>query len=286
MIPRPLAPGLPLPALPLAAGTDRRRTILRLGILGATLVLLGACADADLTAPTTTEPGAALLSATASGPSGSFDRDHTWCAGTDDDSVYCEYLLKEISGIPARGRVLVRLRAHFKAEYSCRSSTREAQGGTYEGYVEEEQTFRRFGEEIHGNATLRLALPRDLCPSGRPQMGAVERRGEEIAAYAVYEIDKQEVVDLLDEWSSDEEKEVTMPPEDDKGPVQPEPTQYLVTADEYAPAAGTDVKIRAQLHPVVLGGGKPYFPKSRPPLRLITHDRIGEDVLRLSYVPA
>ncbi|MGZ8310778.1 MAG: dihydrofolate reductase family protein [Allosphingosinicella sp.] len=43
---------------------------------------------------------------------------------------------------------------------------------------------------------------------------------------------------------------------------------------------------RIYLHPVVLGEGKPYFAGPRPPLRLMTHERIGEDVLRLSYVPA
>jgi dihydrofolate reductase len=40
------------------------------------------------------------------------------------------------------------------------------------------------------------------------------------------------------------------------------------------------------LHPVVLGHGKPYFGGPRPPLRLMTSDRIGEDVIRLAYVPA
>ena len=43
---------------------------------------------------------------------------------------------------------------------------------------------------------------------------------------------------------------------------------------------------RIYLHPVVLGHGKPYFAGPRPPLRLIAHDRIGEDVIRLAYVPA
>jgi dihydrofolate reductase len=43
---------------------------------------------------------------------------------------------------------------------------------------------------------------------------------------------------------------------------------------------------RIYLHPVVLGHGKPYFAGPRPPLRLAAHDRIGEDVIRLSYVPA
>ena len=43
---------------------------------------------------------------------------------------------------------------------------------------------------------------------------------------------------------------------------------------------------RIYLHPVVLGRGKPYFAGPRPPLRLMTHDRISEDVIRLTYVPA
>ena len=43
---------------------------------------------------------------------------------------------------------------------------------------------------------------------------------------------------------------------------------------------------RIYLHPVVLGHGKPYFAGPRPPLRLKTNDRIAEDVIRLTYVPA
>ena len=43
---------------------------------------------------------------------------------------------------------------------------------------------------------------------------------------------------------------------------------------------------RIYLHPVVLGQGKPYFAGPRPPLRLSASDRIGEDVIRLTYVPA
>ncbi len=43
---------------------------------------------------------------------------------------------------------------------------------------------------------------------------------------------------------------------------------------------------RIYLHPVVLGSGKPYFAGPRPPLRLLTSDRIGEDVIRLTYGPA
>jgi hypothetical protein len=40
------------------------------------------------------------------------------------------------------------------------------------------------------------------------------------------------------------------------------------------------------LHPVVLGHGKPYFAGPQPSLRLMTNDRIGENVIRLTYVPA
>lgn len=43
---------------------------------------------------------------------------------------------------------------------------------------------------------------------------------------------------------------------------------------------------RIYLHPVVLGQGTPYFAGPRPRLRLRTFDRIGEDVIRLTYVPA
>jgi dihydrofolate reductase len=43
---------------------------------------------------------------------------------------------------------------------------------------------------------------------------------------------------------------------------------------------------RIYLNPVVLGHGTPYFAGPRPPLQLMTHDRIGEDVIRLAYVPA
>ena len=43
---------------------------------------------------------------------------------------------------------------------------------------------------------------------------------------------------------------------------------------------------RIYLHPVVLGHGTPYFAGPRPPLRLKAHDRIADDVIRLSYVPA
>jgi dihydrofolate reductase len=43
---------------------------------------------------------------------------------------------------------------------------------------------------------------------------------------------------------------------------------------------------RLYLHPVVLGGGKPFFAGPRPPLRLVANDLMGEDVIRLTYAPA
>jgi dihydrofolate reductase len=43
---------------------------------------------------------------------------------------------------------------------------------------------------------------------------------------------------------------------------------------------------RLYLHPVVLGQGKPFFAGPRPRLRLVASDLIGEDVIRLTYVPA
>lgn len=43
---------------------------------------------------------------------------------------------------------------------------------------------------------------------------------------------------------------------------------------------------RLYLHPVVLGGGSPFFSGPRPRLRLAASDRITEDVIRLAYVPA
>lgn len=43
---------------------------------------------------------------------------------------------------------------------------------------------------------------------------------------------------------------------------------------------------RLYVHPVVLGGGKPFFAAPQPPLRLTASERIGESAVRLTYVPA
>jgi len=50
-------------------------------------------------------------------------------------------------------------------------------------------------------------------------------------------------------------------------------------------AHGLMDEYRLYLRPFVLGGGKPYFASATPPLRLATVDRIGEDAVRLVYVP-
>ena len=43
---------------------------------------------------------------------------------------------------------------------------------------------------------------------------------------------------------------------------------------------------RLYFRPVVLGRGNPFFAGPRPPLRLVASDPIGEDAIRLTYVPA
>jgi dihydrofolate reductase len=43
---------------------------------------------------------------------------------------------------------------------------------------------------------------------------------------------------------------------------------------------------RLYLRPVVLGRGTPFFAAPRTPLRLVGSDRIGDDVILLTYVPA
>ncbi|MET0544837.1 MAG: dihydrofolate reductase family protein [Caulobacterales bacterium] len=60
------------------------------------------------------------------------------------------------------------------------------------------------------------------------------------------------------------------------GPVLAHSLGALGLIDEY----------QLYFHPIVLGGGAPFFAGPRPRLRLVTSDRIGEDVIRLTYVPA
>jgi dihydrofolate reductase len=43
---------------------------------------------------------------------------------------------------------------------------------------------------------------------------------------------------------------------------------------------------RLYFHPVVLGRGTPFFAGPRPRLRLVSSERMDEDVIRLTYVPA
>ena len=59
------------------------------------------------------------------------------------------------------------------------------------------------------------------------------------------------------------------------GPVLAGSLTDLGLIDEY----------RLYFHPGVLGHGNPFFAGPRPPLRLVGSDRIGGDVIRLTYVP-
>ena len=43
---------------------------------------------------------------------------------------------------------------------------------------------------------------------------------------------------------------------------------------------------RLYFRPFVLGCGTPFFAGPRPPLRLVTSDLVGEEAVRLTYVPA
>lgn len=49
--------------------------------------------------------------------------------------------------------------------------------------------------------------------------------------------------------------------------------------------AGLIDEYRLYVHPVVLGGGTPFFPRARTPLRLADFVQIGEEVIRLTYLP-
>ena len=60
------------------------------------------------------------------------------------------------------------------------------------------------------------------------------------------------------------------------GPVLAQSLSEASLIDEY----------RLYLRPVVLGGGQPFFAGPRPPLHLVASDLIGDDVIRLTYVPA
>jgi dihydrofolate reductase len=60
------------------------------------------------------------------------------------------------------------------------------------------------------------------------------------------------------------------------GPVLARSLSDLGLIDEY----------RLYFRPVVLGRGRPFFAGPRPPLRLVASDLIGEDAMRLTYVPA
>jgi dihydrofolate reductase len=60
------------------------------------------------------------------------------------------------------------------------------------------------------------------------------------------------------------------------GPVLARSLTDLGLIDEY----------RLYFRPVVLGRGNPFFAGPRPPLHLLASELVGEDAMRLTYVPA
>ena len=51
-------------------------------------------------------------------------------------------------------------------------------------------------------------------------------------------------------------------------------------------ALGLIDEYRLYFRPFVLGGGKPYFAGARPPLRILSSDRVGDEAVRVTCVPA
>ncbi|WP_296901397.1 dihydrofolate reductase family protein [Polaromonas sp.] len=82
---------------------------------------------------------------------------------------------------------------------------------------------------------------------------------------------EDDLVGLIRELKAGREGEIEV-----AGPDLAQSLTELGLIDEY----------RICLHPIVKGHCKPYFAGARPPLRLVTHDRIVEDVIRLTCVPA
>ena len=69
---------------------------------------------------------------------------------------------------------------------------------------------------------------------------------------------------------------VTVPCDAGRSPVRARRLTELGLIDEYC----------IYLHPVVLGSGDPFFAGPRSPLRLKSSERMDDDVLLLTYVPA
>jgi riboflavin biosynthesis pyrimidine reductase len=82
---------------------------------------------------------------------------------------------------------------------------------------------------------------------------------------------KTDPENVIRELKSEREGEIAV-----AGPTLAHSLTELGLIDEY----------RIYLHPVVLGHGTPYFAGPCPPLRLMTHDQIDDNVIRLVYVPA
>jgi riboflavin biosynthesis pyrimidine reductase len=73
------------------------------------------------------------------------------------------------------------------------------------------------------------------------------------------------------------------------GQSYPEPPRIELAGPDLARGL-TDLGLideyRLYLRPIVLGSGTPFFAGPTPPLRLVANELIGEDAIRLTYVPA
>jgi len=63
--------------------------------------------------------------------------------------------------------------------------------------------------------------------------------------------------------------------------------RIAISGPQLAQSMGSLIDVyRLYFRPVVLGRGAPFFAGPRPPLRFVSSDIVGEDTVRLTYVPA
>jgi dihydrofolate reductase len=130
--------------------------------------------------------------------------------------------------------------------------------------------FRHFIEEAQGQAgSVYGRQMYEVMPWRKQPKWVVSRSLKSVGPNA--RLVKDDLEGAIRELKAERDGEIEV-----AGPNLAQSLTQLGLIDEY----------RIYLHPVVLGHGKPYFAGPRPPLRLMTHDRIGEDVIRLTYVPA
>ncbi len=143
----------------------------------------------------------------------------------------------------------------------------EAQGQAGSVYGRQMYEVMRYWDDEHPEWD---APERDFAAAWRKQpKWVVSRSWKSVGANAVLVAD--DLKGAIQKLKAERDGEIEV-----AGPNLARSLTELGLIDEY----------RIYLHPVVLGHGKAYFAGPRPPLRLVTNDRIAEDVIRLTYVPA